>query len=216
MIPADIGDHAFANGMVFQDPGGTLAAIIATRGWGNARRLRSVWRQFRDQASVEDGVSLSLSARLVNLEPREKVAIRSGAIVRGILKNEKGGRIEIGHAVYIGDDVIISAALEVVIEAHTMVAHGVQVFDNDTHPVDPAERESHMRMIVGQEPQKDVSVSKAPVRIGRRCWIGMNSIVLKGVTIGENTIVGAGSVVVRDLPNGVVAVGNPARIVKRL
>jgi acetyltransferase-like isoleucine patch superfamily enzyme len=216
MIPADAGDHAFANGLVFSDPGGLLAAILATRGWRHARRLQNVWRQFLSQSHVEADVKLSLSARLVNLGNRDKVIIRSGAIVRGILKNERGGRIELGREVYIGDDVIISAAAEVVIGAHTMVAHGVQLFDNNTHPLDPAEREYHLRMIVGLEPQRPVSIGKAPIRIGHGCWIGMNSVVLKGVSIGNNTIVGAGSVVVRDLPDGVVAVGNPARIARRL
>lgn len=216
MIPADVGDHAFANGLVFSDPGGVLAAILATRSWRHARRLRKVWRQFLFQAHVEPDVKLSLSARLINLEDREKVIIRSGAIVRGILKNERGGRIELGREVYIGDNVIISAAAEVVIGAHTMVAHGVQLFDNNTHPLDPAERECHLRMIVGREPQRPVSIGKAPIRIGQGCWIGMNSVVLKGVSIGNNTIVGAGSVVVSDLPEGVVAVGNPARIARRL
>lgn len=215
MIPADVGDHAFANGHVFSDPKGILSAILATRGWRHARRLRKVWRQFLFQAQLEPDVKLSLSARLINLEDRDKVIIRSGAIVRGILKNERGGRIELGREVYIGDNVIISAAVEVNIGAHTMVAHGAQLFDNNTHPLDPAEREYHLKMIVGLEPQRPVSIGKAPIRIGHGCWIGMNSIVLKGVSIGNNTIVGAGSVVVSDLPDGVVAVGNPARITTR-
>jgi acetyltransferase-like isoleucine patch superfamily enzyme len=216
MIPADVGDHAFSNGLVFRDPAGILVAILATRSWRHARRLRIVWRQFLSQAHLEPDVKLSLSARLVNLGDREKVIIRTGAIVRGILKNERGGRIELGREVYIGDNVIISAAAEVIIGAHTMVAHGVQLFDNDTHPLDPAEREYHLRMILGREPQRPISIRKAPIRIGHGCWIGMNSIVLKGVSIGNNTIVGAGSVVVSDLPDGVVAVGNPARIARRL
>ncbi len=54
------------------------------------------------------------------------------------------------------------------------------------------------------------------MRIGRRCWLGLNSIVMKGVTIGDGTIVASGGVVVDDLPAGVVAAGNPARVVKIL
>ena len=56
----------------------------------------------------------------------------------------------------------------------------------------------------------------AEVRIGRNAWLGSNVMVLRGVTIGDDTVVGAGSVVTRDLPSGVVAFGNPARIHRSL
>lgn len=216
MIPVDVGDHAFANGLVFEQPAGLLAAILATRSWKDARRIRRIWRVFVTQSRVESGVKLSLAARLVNLDERDKVTIHSKAIVRGMLKNERGGRIEIGPEVYIGDGVIVSAAIEVVIGAYTLMAHGVQIFDNNTHPIDAAERVKHLRMIVGEMPQTPVSIGKAAIHIGRRCWIGMNSLILKGVTIGDNTIIGAGSVVVNDVPEGVVAAGNPARVIRTL
>jgi acetyltransferase-like isoleucine patch superfamily enzyme len=216
MIPVDVGDHAFANGLVFEEPTGLLAAILATRSWKDACRIRRIWRLFVTRAQVEPGVRLSLAARLVNLAEQDKVTIRSKAIVRGMLKNEQGGRIELGPGVYIGDGVIISAATEVVIGAYTMMAHGVQIFDNNTHPIDAVERVKHLRMIVGEEPPLPVSIGKGAIHIGRRCWIGMNSLVLKGVTIGDNTIIGAGSVVVNDIPEGVVAVGNPARVARSL
>ncbi len=216
MRPVDLADHAFATGFVFRKPAGMFAAILATRSWHDARRLRRIWRLFMSQSQVEPGVQLSLAARLVNLGERDRVIIRSKAIVRGILKNERRSRIELGPGVYVGDGVIISAAEEVVIGAHTMIAHGVQVFDNNTHPTDAVERVKHLRMIVGEEPQGPVSVASAPIRIGQRCWIGMNSLVLKGVTIGDDTIIGAGSIVVNDIPGSVLAVGNPARVARSL
>ena len=56
----------------------------------------------------------------------------------------------------------------------------------------------------------------AEVRIGRNAWLGSNVMVLRGVTIGDDTVVGAGSVVSRSLPAGVIAAGNPARVVRSL
>ena len=56
----------------------------------------------------------------------------------------------------------------------------------------------------------------APVRIGRNCWLGAGAIVVPGITIGDNTVVGAGSVVTKDLPANVVAVGNPCRVLREI
>ncbi len=55
-----------------------------------------------------------------------------------------------------------------------------------------------------------------PVKIGRNCWLGAGVIVLPGVTIGDNTVIGAGSVVTKDIPSNVVAVGNPCRVVREI
>ena len=55
-----------------------------------------------------------------------------------------------------------------------------------------------------------------PVRIGRNCWIGAGAMILPGVTIGDNTVIGAGSVVNRDIPANVVAVGNPCRVLRKI
>ena len=55
-----------------------------------------------------------------------------------------------------------------------------------------------------------------PVKIGRNCWLGAGVIVLPGVTIGDNTVIGAGSVVTKDIPANVVAVGNPCRVLREI
>ena len=55
-----------------------------------------------------------------------------------------------------------------------------------------------------------------PVRIGKNCWLGAGVIVMPGVTIGDNTVIGAGSIVTKDIPAGVVAVGNPCRVLREV
>ena len=55
-----------------------------------------------------------------------------------------------------------------------------------------------------------------PVHIGRNCWIGAGAVIMPGVTIGDNTVIGAGSVVTKDIPAGVVAVGNPCRVMREI
>ena len=72
-----------------------------------------------------------------------------------------------------------------------------------THPVEPG-------------PRRDKWESASPIVIGDNVWLGGGVIVCPGVTIGANTVVGAGAVVTRDLPANVVAVGNPARVIREL
>jgi maltose O-acetyltransferase len=69
---------------------------------------------------------------------------------------------------------------------------------------------------VEPQPRRDKLEAALPITIGNNVWLGGGVIVCPGVTIGENTVVGAGAVVTRDLPPNVVAVGNPARVIKTL
>jgi acetyltransferase-like isoleucine patch superfamily enzyme len=182
----------------------------------DARLLRRMWSQFETGARTSDGVRLALAARLINLNAADRVEIGPNTAIRGILRNERDGRIRIGSCVYVGDGVILSAGEAIVIESGTLLAHGVQVFDNDSHPIDAQERARHFRMILGLESSGPSKIATAPVHIGERCWIGMQSLIMKGVTIGDEAIVAAGSVVATDIPARVLAGGNPARVIKPL
>ena len=96
-----------------------------------------------------------------------------------------------------------------------MLAHGVQIFDNDSHPANPAERQRDYTAAVSAELQR-AQIASAPVRIGSQVWFGFNVIILKGVTIGDASIIAAGSVVTKDVPSHTLAAGNPAVNVKSL
>jgi acetyltransferase-like isoleucine patch superfamily enzyme len=119
------------------------------------------------------------------------------------------GTIVIEDDVYVGDDCIISCSAHVRIGAGTLLGHGVQIFDNNSHPLDAASRAVDWSAIRGHGDRGEIDA--APVSIGARAWIGFGSFVLKGVTIGEGAVVGAGSVVTREVPAGATVVGNPAR-----
>ncbi len=209
--PVDAADHAFADGGVFGRDAFSDVDQSA------ADRLAAIWAQFDMGAHIGDGVKLGLNARLINRVERGAVAIEGPSAVRGILRVERGGRLKVGPFVYIGDDVLVSAMNEISIGRATLLAHGVQVFDNNTHPIDARQREVQFRRMLGDKSvTAPLEIETAPVVIGSRCWIGMNSIVMKGVSIGDDTIVAAGSIVTRSLPAGVVAAGNPATPVRDL
>lgn len=216
MILPSATDHAFANGPVFKQPKGILNALQETKSIREARLLLAVWRQFVQGGEIGEGVRLSTKAGLINLGNQEDVVIDENTVVRGIIRNEPGGRIEIQKDAYVGDDVILSSASRILIGNETLLAHGVQIFDNDTHPLDPELRTRHFRIIRGMETTQAISVGAARVTIGQRCWIGMNALIFKGVTVGDETVVAGGSIVVDDLPSRVIAAGNPARPIKKL
>lgn len=115
--------------------------------------------------------------------------------------------------IILGDGVGISggticAAERVEIGAGTMVGANVTIADTDFHAVAVRDR--------SQAGHEHASIGVAPVQVGAGVFIGANSIVLKGVRIGHNSIIGAGSVVTRDVPANCIAAGNPCRVIRQL
>jgi acetyltransferase-like isoleucine patch superfamily enzyme len=173
-----------------------------------------VWKRFRTCATIPGDCMLGTMAWCSGTPKQIRLGRRT--ICRGILLCDGGlGLIEIGDLVYIGDDVIISTREHIRIGSRTMVAHGVQIFDNDSHPIDARDRHADYLNLIEGRPRTH-SIPSAPVEIGEDCWIGANSIVLKGVKIGNRSVVAAGSVITADIGDDCLAAGNPAQIVRSL
>lgn len=113
----------------------------------------------------------------------------------------------IGDRVSINYRNLISAAVSVRIGDDTMIAGNVSIFDNLSHPTSPARRLAKDRLRPDEA---------APVTIGRNVWIGMNSLIMRGVTIGDHAIVAAGSVVTKSVPPATLVGGNPARVIREI
>lgn len=113
-----------------------------------------------------------------------------------------------GKHVHFGKNIYANFNLTMVDDGHiyvgdyTMFAPGV-IVATAGHPILPELRET-------------VYQYNMPVHIGKNCWIGAGAIILPGVTIGDQVVVGAGSVVTKDLPSNVVAVGNPCRVIREI
>ena len=130
------------------------------------------------------------------------VVASSDKMVRLAIWSERPGRgrIRVGNYCLICPGVRIGSAHEITVGDNCMIASNAYLTDSDWHDI-------YNRISIGKT---------APIHIGNNVWIGDSAIVCKGVSIGENSIVGAGAVVVDNLPANCVAAGNPARIVKKL
>lgn len=126
--------------------------------------------------------------------------------------------VSIGKDCYIGEGTRIWAAKSVAIGDRTLIAHNVNVFDTTTHPIDVKERYDHECIVKDQGlPVKCfASIMESEVEIGCDVWVGCNSIILKGVTIGDGAIIAAGSVVTKDVQAYTLVAGNPAQYVKKI
>ncbi len=113
--------------------------------------------------------------------------------------------IRLARGVQLNGTAITARSKTISIGHDTMIAPNCVVTDSDFHALWPAETR-HIKPAFERD---------ADVTIGAHVWIGMNSLILKGVTIGDGAVIAAGSVVVRDIPAGSVAAGVPAKIVKQ-
>jgi maltose O-acetyltransferase len=157
--------------------------------------------------------ALTLMHRLNTMDPTD------GAARRVVLTDLLGAfgedseirppfRCDYGSQTFIGARTFANFGLMVLDVATVTIGDDVQIGPNvqiltPIHPIEPG-------------PRRDKWEAAKPIAIGDNVWLGGGVIVCPGVTIGENTVVGAGAVVTKDLPANVVAVGNPARVIRHL
>lgn len=126
-----------------------------------------------------------------------------GLSQRTIIVAKNGGIINVGKGVCMSGCTLYSMD-SITIGDHTDIGAGCKIMDNDCHPLPYSER----------YPEQQNKVKKKPIVIGEGCFIGTNSLILKGTTLGRNVVVGAGSVVCGAFPDNVIIAGNPAKIIK--
>lgn len=179
-----------------------------------------LYRPYLSLIGVECGERLRLTG-IPFILGWAKGSIKIGSNVR-MASSELGNVLGLNHrcilrtisakaTLTIGDGVQMSGASivaydQIAIDNNVFIGANCTIVDSDMHQLDPVDRIS----------MRSAGVATAPVHLEENVWLGMNVIVLKGVTIGRNTVVGAGAVVVRSLPPNVIAAGNPAKVVRAL
>lgn len=158
----------------------------------NARRLT---RAFNASAAGEEDLRKGLLVELFG-------AIGQNSAIEPPFHCDYGCNIFLGERVFMNFNCVILDVTRVEIGSGTMLGPNVQIY-TATHPMDYHERAS------GLEYGK-------PIKIGSDVWIGGSVVINPGVTIGDRSVIGSGSVVVKDIPAGVFAAGNPCRVIRFL
>ena len=147
--------------------------------------------------------------RPLEIEKRQKLLknmfaeIGENCYIEPPLRANWGGKnVHFGNNVYVNFNLTLVDDTDIFVDDDVMIAPNV-ILAGGTHPINPDLR------------RKKCSYN-LPVRIGKNVWIGAGCIVLPGVSIGDNSVIGAGSVVTKDIPKNVVAVGNPCRVLREI
>lgn len=129
-----------------------------------------------------------------------------------IVTRAPGAKIKIGNGVGISGATIY-ARKEITIGDNTAIGGNVKILDNDFHPIDAEKR---VKLLADAKGGDSELVESRPIHIGKNCFIGCNSIILKGSVLGDNCVVGAGAVVAGKFGDNCVIAGNPAKVIRKL
>lgn len=149
------------------------------------------------------------ATRPTELKKREELLkemfgeIGSGCYIEPPLHSNWGGKhVHFGKNVYANFNLTLVDDTHIYVGDYTMIGPNVTIATAG-HPILPRLRQQNYQY-------------NAPVHIGKACWLGAGVVIVPGVTIGDNVVIGAGSVVTRDIPSNVVAVGNPCRVLREV
>lgn len=145
---------------------------------------------------------------------RGRIRMGRGVVVDGILECYTHGALAIGDYTFVGRSRIYCTS-RIDIGMGVLISDNVCIMDSDLHSVDADARFGEaVAWAQGRFPDVYTGIPNAPVTVGDHAWIGFGACILKGVTIGRAAVVGAGAVVTRDVPDGCVVAGNPARVIR--
>ena len=187
------------------------------------RHVEGDWWAHPIPANVQFGEGFYCETAQIFRHLRNK---KSGAVVFGnYVSCYAGCSFSIGEngQCTVGDFTLLNGALimaeeKIEIGAHCLISWNIGIADSDFHPLEPAQRLIDAQALAPyfKDRPPRPKLKTAPVKIADNVWVGMNAVILKGVTIGENSVVAAGSVVTKSVPPNTVVAGNPAVIVRQL
>lgn len=167
----------------------------------------------------------TLNGNHYNIGPTGRVVLADGSTkedvilgdyidIHGQISSQNHGKISIGNYSMIGRHVVLQSCDKILIGSHVAIARETVISDNSNHPSSALFRKVRAMLPPSSSIHLWKYSSHKPIVIKNNAWIGEKSRICKGVTIGENSIVAANSVVTKDVPDNSIAAGNPAKIVR--
>ena len=146
-----------------------------------------------------------------------EVHIGAGSLIAGYIATEtEKSRIDIGNNVFIAGGTTIDCVTSISIEDDVLISYQCIIQDSDNHSTRYSLRKNdNAHWKKNQYHDWDVT-PKGPVKLSKGSWLGARAIILKGVTVGEGAVVGAGSVVTKDVAPWTIVAGNPARVIRSI
>ncbi|MBN4076893.1 acyltransferase [Mariprofundus ferrooxydans] len=183
--------------------------------------IRKWYRRFfpkRPCCMMEEGACLHPQSHIVNMKFDKQCIVigKSTHILGELLTFKHGGEIHIGDECFVSEDTRIWAASSIYIGNRVLISHQVNIFDSQTHPLSARKRSEHFKVIFSTGHPDNIDLSERPVVIDDDVWIGCSSIILRGVHVGQGAVIGAGSVVTKDVPEWTVVAGNPAKEIRAI
>jgi acetyltransferase-like isoleucine patch superfamily enzyme len=171
------------------------------------------------KAIVGNRVSFLEKSHLYNISKnKSSIEIGNDSVIAGeLLTFAHGGKIKIGDFCFIGKDTRIWSDTNIIIGDRVLISHNVNIHDNNSHPINPIDSHNHFKEIKKQgHPKTMDGLNGKEIIIKDDVWIGFNSIIMKGVTIGEGSIIAAGSLVLKNVPPFCIYGGNPSKLIKKI
>lgn len=173
--------------------------------WGWWTLLVLLFIRFRRQFKVKGWKYFLAPSSRLNVDSKGLIKINGKTwLESNVLLKVAGGRLELGYNVFINRNCHIVSIELISIGDNCIIANNVSIFDHDHVAFDSS------------VPFCKQGFTSLPIYIGSNVWIGCNSVILKGVSIGDGTIIAAGSVVTKDVPSGEIWGGTPAKFIKRI
>lgn len=168
--------------------------------------------------SMDNSSKFTSTARIINMQPKKNIQILEGSIIEGeLLTFAYGGEIKIGKNSYIGTGSRIWSGEKIQIGDNVLISHNVNIMDTNAHEMNHIVRAERFKSLIRDGfPKEKEPIVTSPILIGNYAWINFNSIILKGVNIGEGAIIAAGSVVTKDVLPFTMVAGNPAKMIKEI
>jgi acetyltransferase-like isoleucine patch superfamily enzyme len=176
-------------------------------------------KTFSHNSIFDSSIITGKLTRIINNSGiKERIILESHSIILGEIQTmQHGGFIKVGQYVFIGEHTRIWSSSSITIGNRVLISHNVNIHDNNSHALDKTLRHEEFKYVYEtHKPYPHLNLPEKSIVIGDDVWIGFNATILKGVTIGNGAVIGANSIVTKDVPANAVVVGADQKIIKYL